>query len=183
MPATTLERRPGRVDLTAFGLALAIVAAAFGGAAAVIAVAAGAGKTAWLLPGLGLVPAVAGALSPWSLAGPYRSWNRLAARFARVARTAVLGVAFAVFTVVGRAGARFALRPDAAGPGWTPKSPPGGPGASGRQDDVPWFRRLLAWGQGTENRWSAWLVPYLLLLEWLEADREAGGAEDIYTLY
>ncbi|MFO7587254.1 MAG: hypothetical protein R6X22_04185 [Gemmatimonadota bacterium] len=161
----TLERRPGRDDLVAFGLAARSPAA-------------------WVLPALGLLPAAGAALRPSALARPWRMWNRAARGYGRVARAAVLGVAFGVFTVVGRAGARFALHPSPSGPGWTPKARDAAgrdaaPGATG----ASWARRLLSWSRDGENGWAAFLVPFLLLLHALEADASARAAEEIYTLY
>jgi hypothetical protein len=179
----TLERRPGRDDLVAFGLAAGLLMAVAGALAAALAAPA-VGPAAWVLPALGLLPAAGAALRPWALERSWRMWNRGARGYGRVARAAVLGVAFGVFTVVGRAGARFALHPSPSGPGWTPKATgTAGGGAAPGATGASWARRLLSWSRDGENRWAAFLVPFLLLLHALEADASARAAEEIYTLY
>lgn len=182
----TLERRPSHDDLTAFGFAVAVVAAA------VVCVAGfwTGGGPAWLASGVVtlLVTAGIGLLNPLVFAWPYRKWNGLARRFASIGQRATMGVMFyVVFSLVAGSGALFTRTIPAGRSGWGPKSTPDlknqegyVPGAGGATE---WSQRLRTWSRATPSRWSLFLLPFLRLLDALEGQTSVRTVKDIYTLY
>ena len=186
MSKITLSRRPTRDDLTAFAFASSVLV----GLVVLVAgvplgqpALAAATSALILLLGAGI-----GLLTPEAFAAPYRVWNGLARRYARMAQAITMIVAFhLVFTVVARGGTRFQRTVSKRDSGWSPKASPdlrtqaGYVPASGTPDD--WDRRLREWSRGGASRWSLFLLPFLHLLDAFEGQKRVKTAEDIYTLY
>ncbi len=109
MSKITLSRRPTRDDYAAFAFASSVLTGLVVLFAGVLlgrpAIAAAA--SASILPlGAGI-----GILKPEVFAAPYRIWNGLARRYARIAQAVTMFVAFhLVFTVVALGGTRFQRR-------------------------------------------------------------------------
>ena len=135
---------------------------------------------------LGAAVALPGWWWPRLAATPYAAWSRLSDLVARGTRLWITAVCFGILAIVGRAGARFAWAPPAAGTsGWRPR-PPERPGVGAGGVGPPakgWVRELVGWGWESRQAWVWALVPFLLLLSAVQGGPKGSLGGDVYTLY
>ena len=187
MPRITLEKRPKHEDLTGFAFAVGVLT---GPLAALLAIVGGLGPVFAILAGTAVLLGLAGwgVLSPPAFGLAYRTWNRLARRFASLAQRFTMAVTFhLVFGPVSLVGARFEKEARGGDSGWGSKDTPGLRGQLGyvpvRGEPEDWSGRLRRWSRNGPSRWSLFLLPFLGLLDSLEGQTAVSTAEDIYTLY
>jgi hypothetical protein len=113
---------------------------------------------------------------------PYRAWNKLAREFARFGRLWVLvALYYILFIPVGWAGSL--LRVSAPGSGeslWIEYQR----FAENVHPRRGWVAAYFSWCRPKRNRWAVWLVPFLVLLSFLEIDQKKDTVpSNIYTLY
>jgi len=152
----------------------------------------------WISPtqaplGLIAVPVLAlpGLLWPQLAILPYGAWNKLAATFARYARTWLMGICFYVIVVaVGRSGASLRLsRPDAGQSLWLRRQDSTG-GQNGFERVVAtdeqsrsWIHNFLKWSAKSRSLWACGVLPFLILLSALDHEEENTVPKEIYTLF
>jgi hypothetical protein len=187
MPRITLEKRPKHEDLTAFAFATGVLSGLLAGLLGLIG---GLGLVRATLVGTALLLGLAGwgLLSPPAFGLAYRTWNRLARRFASLAQRIAMAVTFhLVFTPVSLVGARFEKGARREGSAWRSKGTPELREQLGyvpmRGEPEEWSGRLRRWSRNRPSRWSLFLLPFLRLLDSLEGQTAVSTAEDIYTLY
>ena len=189
-----LPARPGLRERLSFWLAMSVGAGLMLGF-----VVDATGMARWWLAVLVATPIalVIGLLVPRLVRRAYRVWSALAQGYVGAARDTLLHICFlCLFVVVGRSGSRLSLsQPGTPGTTWVPRrtlTPEGyagqdefeGPGTRGDG----WFRSTIIWARGAGHWWMVWLVPYLAMLRYLEAElaptrERSAPPRGIYTLY
>jgi hypothetical protein len=126
---------------------------------------------------------------PEAVRPAYRAWNRLARVYARLARRALLAVAYyGIVTPVGRVGASLDLE-DPRHSMWRPASqmaPDASQSQLGDGSGGGWIGPLARWGCRSRHPWWLALLPLLALLAAVEPEEPAsssGPAADLYTLF
>jgi hypothetical protein len=142
---------------------------------------------------LALVMAVPGLLRPQIVSLPYRTWNKLAQGFVRVARLWVTGVCFyVIFVTVGLTGSYARLaQPTSNESLWVARGTHASTAYDPKHDGMlqefaqkGWIRAYFAWARQSGNLWAVCLLPFLILLAALENDRNQNPvAGNIYTLF
>ncbi len=133
-----------------------------------------------------------GLLAPTVARGPYRLWYRLTELYCRVVRLAVKAVCyFVIVLVVGRRNSSMLFeRPTAMASMWIPRNPL--PAANypyeyesetGGAKPRSWVPVYRAWARSSGNRWALSLLPFLMLLSWLEPEQDRVFPAGIYTLF
>ncbi|MGE0821930.1 MAG: hypothetical protein AB7G75_05145 [Candidatus Binatia bacterium] len=173
-------------------------------------------KSFWLVTSLSLM--VAGILFlpvrfPWGLGGcalgagtlvwigmrwpvvaskPYRVYNLVAGRVARMGSFAVMGVCFYLVVVaLGRQGATLQLsHPGAMQSSWVPRLPLAREAYHSQfshlmthTSQTGWITELCLWAFRPGNRWACWVLPFVVLLWLFDDGREHEVPADIYTLF
>jgi hypothetical protein len=181
-----LPTPPRRATLRAFGLAISV-------GAGIIIAAAGAGMGIPYWPAAGAIVAAVLAMVGWAwprvVEHPYHYWNRMAKRYAAVARLALTGLCFFVVVAAGRAGSRAMMGP-VQGSGWFRR--PTLPAATylspsresgGRRLAAGSLGDLIGWSRESRSWWALSLVPLLGLLNLVQTSERGSFGGDIYTLY
>ena len=148
----------------------------------------------WFWVGVILILGLAlfGILQPASVSRPYRFWNRMAGYFARRASLLLMAICyFVIFVAVGLAGARILIAaPVPIQSMWVPRRTEAPAEYASQYDcetkEVPaenWISVLLSWARRSGNLWACCLLPFLLLLSYLETGKESSVSGSIYTLY
>jgi len=137
--------------------------------------------------------AVPGILRPQIASRPYRSWNRLARGFIRVARFWVSGVCFyLICATVGLAGSQVRLaKPTANESLWVSRRPSLHTASGDTHDGTPqrfsqqgWIRAYVAWARQSGNLWAVCLLPFLMILAALDNNETQNRvAANVYTLF
>jgi hypothetical protein len=159
----------------------------------------GAGAAGWLVAGgAGLFGAAAGVLvavlglcvSPREIVRAYELWNRAAGRYARVARSWIARLCFNfVFLVLGRTGAALPLaRPAPQESLWVPRGTLDARAytseflhpASARRW---WIAAFAVWAVRTGRPWALALLPFLIVLRFLDPQEDLHLPSGLYTLY
>ena len=184
-----LPSQPRRIELMSFWLVLSI------SFALIISI------VLWLIsfplwPGVGLIlllgPTLLGILRPASVPLPYRFWNRIARYFARRASLLIMGICyFVIFVAVGLAGARIVMAcPIPIKSIWVPRRKLASAEYASQFDsetkELPaenWISAFLSWAKRSGNLWACCLLPFLVLLSYLETGEEGSVSGSIYTLY
>jgi hypothetical protein len=190
MAAIVLPSPPRRAWLMSFWLVSSAVSGVLVGILSALLVA-----PVWIGTGviLALLMAVPGFLWPQFVSRPYQVWNRLARYFARRACLVLMGICyFVIFVAVGRAGSSLQIhRPTLSTSLWLPRGTLK-PAAYFHQYDATakglpqtgWMRSYLSWALGSRNVWAVCLVPFLLLLKFLQVDqKDSSSLTNIYTLF
>jgi hypothetical protein len=152
-------------------------------------------STRWSASGVvfALLTAVPGILRPQIASRPYRAWNKLARRFAQVARFWVTGVCFYIIcATVGltRSHVRLA-QPTSNESLWVARRPTTSTAYDHNYDGVPqefpqqgWIRAYVTWARQSGNLWAVCLLPFLIVLSALEIDETQNRvAANVYTLF
>ncbi|HEX9665703.1 MAG TPA: hypothetical protein VGA95_04000 [Thermodesulfobacteriota bacterium] len=122
----------------------------------------------------------------------YEAWNRVARRFTRVARIVLMGICFyIIFVAVGRTGSSLGLaRPTSGRSMWVPRKtlqPIGYPHQYNvSRKELPqrgWIPTFLSWAAQSGNFWAFCLLPFLILLRFLETEEESNFPNNIYSLF
>lgn len=189
MTKIMLPDPPRRAELISFGLAGNISLALLMG---ILLWALSLWPWFWLGVLLALGSALFGIRRPGSLSRPYGFWNRMAACYARRAGVLLMAICyFAVFAAVRLAGSRILLAPPVNGQSmWVPRRTLA-PAEYGSQYDCAskearaenWISTFLSWAKRSGNLWACCLLPFFVLLSYLETGEERSVSGSIYTLY
>jgi hypothetical protein len=123
----------------------------------------------------------------------YRGWNRyLAVPGARLAQRTVLRVCFLVIRLAGLV-SRSTVRRGFAGhrPAWMARTslPANGyerlffSGTASDADGKGWKAEYRRWAEQGGHAWAVCLLPFLLLLRWVDPGEEKAESGNIYTLF
>ena len=133
-----------------------------------------------------------GMVYPQTLSLPYSIWNKIARYFASVASIALMGICFyIIFLAVGRTGSRLMVdRPSSIKSLWYPRRTLT-PATyisqhHAAEKDFPgksWISSYLSWAVKSDNLWACSLLPFLILLSFLETGQETTVSSSVYTLY
>jgi hypothetical protein len=141
---------------------------------------------------LALVLVLPGLLRPELVTIPYGMWNKLVREFARVGSLFLLAICFyVIFMPFGRmrSSLRLTRRPCEESL-WVPRETlPSTAYIS--QYDIPikgcprkgWIPNFLLWARQSDNSWAYCLLPFLILLRFLETEEDKSFPKNIYTLY
>jgi len=144
-----------------------------------------------------LIIAVPGLLWPKVVDKPYRSWNRLALYYARVASLYVKLISFHFVIVMARRSESGLILGDPGDTmsGWQPREPLALAAYKSLHDVVKtqgfhkkgWIPTYLSWAMGTRQLHAVLLLPYIMLLRALAGDGHTDATPspdmDIYTLF
>ena len=143
-----------------------------------------------------LALAVPGLVWPLATSKAFRAWNRLAGRFAAVARLYLTRVClYTIVPAVGLLGSSMTMeRPASVESGWMrrrfPRSLAYGStadldtAASPASGQAGWLQAYSSWARRSDNWWTFGLIPFLVLLTAFEEDAPEDPLDhDIYTLY
>jgi hypothetical protein len=184
-----LPSGPRRKWLISFWLAISLVSGALCGAMLAILIAPG-----WFGVGgiVALMVAVPGLRRPQVASKPYQRWRRAGRSYCRVVSRVLTGLCFCTVFVVARlAGSSLRLaRPRTSRTMWVPRTTLA-PTAYAHQynrasPDSPragWLRPYLSWTVRSGHVWAIGLLPFLIMLEIVEAGPEKGATANIYTLF
>jgi hypothetical protein len=123
---------------------------------------------------------------------PYRAWNKMARGFGYYGRLLVLGIIFyVIFLAVGRTGSHLKLqRPEDREESQWIKRDTLSPDAYHVQHSLPgeesfrsWISAFSSWTLRSGNVWALFLLPFLVLLSWLDTEQEENFPSGIYTLF
>ena len=186
MASLELQMPPRRAWLRGWSLAMAAVALILGCGIGLLTGSISAPLVAGPIS-LGVI--LVGVLRPGAMRLPYRAWNRLTRVYAGLVRGWTIAVCyFVVIAPASRFGSSLEL--DSSGRSrWRPKSPlaldaygseHAGPS---RNRGRGWIRTLRSWSMTSGRSWAASLLPFLIVLSWLEAPEEHRVPSEIYTLF
>jgi hypothetical protein len=148
-----------------------------------------------LVFGGGLLLAIGSALSailwPWIWSLPYKAWNKAARHYGEFARGYALRMCYLVIASVGMAPASSSFsRTRRSGTVWEPRRSSTDTGKvirknaktqnSGHQS---WVRSFISWATGSRQTWALALLPFFLVLSFLEMDEESVPSDKTYTLF
>jgi len=116
----------------------------------------------------------------------------MAGYFARCVSLLLMAICyFVIFVAVGLAGARILIAPPVTIKSiWVPRRTLAPAEYASQYDtetkEVPtenWISAFLGWAKRSGNLWACCLLPFLLLLSYLETGEESSVSGSIYTLY
>jgi len=148
----------------------------------------------WLGGGimLGIVTALPGLLWPQAVKSSYHVWNKLSGLYMHAARVAVKAICFYIIIVTtGWGGTSLRLaRPTFAESFWqsrrtlAPASYPYQYEADARHHSWKnWQGLYLSWSAYSGNWWTICLLPFLIVLSFLDTEDESDLPSKIYTLF
>lgn len=184
-----------RAWLRSFGLVLVALASALLGVALATLVARGSVDAVMALVAWALASMLAGTgavMWPQLSARPYRWWNRVAEIYVHTTRFVLKHVCFwVILTPLRWTGAGLVLsRPGAGKTMWVPRRSlaPTSYGAQHDRGSTPpgrqgWIRAYMSWTSEFQNAWAVVLLPFLMVLERLEAEGDASVPTQTYTLF
>jgi hypothetical protein len=138
--------------------------------------------------------AAAGRLWPAIVSKPYRIWDRLARRYAGMLRQVILLVSYwLIFPIVGQAASSSGLKISSSNQSlWVSRAALSTKSYFWQHDsnrnplgkDRGWICTFISWSIQSRNIWSCSLLPFLILLSFLEeAEQQDHVPSNIYTLY
>jgi hypothetical protein len=143
---------------------------------------------------LAVCMALVGLRWPQCVLTPYRFWNKLAYGIARVLSLVLLGVCFFTIFIFARLGStRSSLRLDRKTDGesmWISRGtlPPiaylsMSSAIIKDPTEKCWILTFLSWVVQSGNFWAFCLLPFMILLRFLDAHQDRGFPANIYTLF
>jgi hypothetical protein len=140
---------------------------------------------------LAVVSALCAVLWPWIWMLPYKAWNKAARHYGDFARRYVLRMCYLIISTVGIAPSSSSFsRTRRSGTVWEPRRSNTGIGKvirkntktqnSGHQS---WVRSFISWATGSRQTWALALLPFFLVLSFLEIDEEGVPSDKTYTLF
>lgn len=187
MNVLDLPRTPRKADLKAFVVSFGLLLAALTGSGASVA---GAQRPmVWAFAcatGVTVIGLTTNAFARWL----YARWDRLASLVSRFVRLWLTVVTFVVVTVVGMGGTRLPWRiPVSSQSGWRERDTldaraynSQGWNALNGPANLSWIRALGKWGVHG-NGWVWSLLPFLVLIGWLDRGEVHAPTDRNYTLY